>query len=1214
MSEVGEQAGDGLARPYTVGTFQTRLDKFESFIKDITYQDIEATPEERRQWITESLRFDQFCDSIRDLFGSDIKNSDLKAIYRKISTNPDAKVDWSELFGYFQSPAEEHEEVAVGEEVSVFTVSKRRRVGEAAGDKTRRDTVQCLRFVPSLDGYVSASQKGAIVIWNSSLRMQTCIDINEAAWVTGCEYLPNIRRAVCCTERSIVVWDHRAKGKNQHVFSIKPFENSPQCICHVPTSSHLHEDMVLFGDDQGYINVLRILSKDLTIKNSKDAEKIQNTQPIPNYPIELDKLSYKIEKRKIHQDWVLKVKYFPELRCFASCSPHSKQSFVLEEIDRLYDDGEVRGVSIYKGVNCFDYCAKANIIATGGVDKVIRVWHPHIFSRPTGKLMGHLFTIVDICCNEKDQHLISLSTARVFRVWDIHTLTCLQVFTDNEERPGEKRIYSMIFDTKHDRLLTGSSVIDSWPLTRAVQDTMQVPHTHDRPISHVILNKELNQVVTMCTESHIKIWELESGKRVGTINNAHDDNVEVTALCLDRSGYRMATGGLDGSIKVWDFGSGQVIKKKSGRQTDEDISIVGMAYTYYQGDRVLLAVGWNNKIKMLLDTNENYDLPVVSEFLDVYYWTAESGITPRDDPFPASEPLPDIGQTTQETMGSRKSSHVGSMFKKDYILSSHDISCFTMYTEDTLITGCTDGTIVFWDVQKGGVEKVFRIPNDEVEEDINSSTKPRSRMGNERRVNMIKVLVHRERKLDPAYVKKMEEEEKEEKEEEKEEVVISQKTSRRVSRANSRASRLSTAPVQVDTQKQKALLDEITAKVEGVELEKTEDLSDEKLEEMIKNDDSEEKRDEEKSEDGLTKGESDEEEIEDEESKYITEVYAPVLVSVHQDSYIRFWTMEGQLLREVSAVTRRTGTPVTSIAHDENCNCIMTGDIKGYLTLWSISKLLKNPESTEQNAVKQLICWRAHLVKIVSLMYIDKLKAIFSGSTDGSVRVWWGHKGRFIGFFSQHRPFVFPKNEESAGPATLPYDITEAPLAPVKVKSAKQKIRTKDNIKFPLVVDYERWQPFRRSAYNRDKQTTSRKKRIPQPEDRKFFGALIKPKDYLKKVLSYTKKSAYNHHLESFNTADKNQGAVFRALPVYRIKTPKKVTIPEPSYKIPMEDESQSYLFGNTSKAPAAKMQRRQTTVNIRPPGGSVLGSSTSRSVMSSNLMTPSPRRHSRIS
>ena len=48
-------------------------------------------------------------------------------------------------------------------------------------------------------------------------------------------------------------------------------------------------------------------------------------------------------------------------------------------------------MSIPKGVNAFDYCAKANIIATGGVDKVIRVWHPHIFSRPTGKLLTLCF-------------------------------------------------------------------------------------------------------------------------------------------------------------------------------------------------------------------------------------------------------------------------------------------------------------------------------------------------------------------------------------------------------------------------------------------------------------------------------------------------------------------------------------------------------------------------------------------------------------------------------------------------------------------------------------------------------------------------------------------------------------------------------------------------------------------------------------------------------
>lgn len=65
--------------------------------------------------------------------------------------------------------------------------------------------------------------------------------------------------------------------------------------------------------------------------------------------------------------------------------------------------------------------------SSGGVDKIIRVWHPNILSRPTGKMIGHLFTVIAVVINDKDQHIISLSTARVFRVWDIHTLMCLQV-------------------------------------------------------------------------------------------------------------------------------------------------------------------------------------------------------------------------------------------------------------------------------------------------------------------------------------------------------------------------------------------------------------------------------------------------------------------------------------------------------------------------------------------------------------------------------------------------------------------------------------------------------------------------------------------------------------------------------------------------------------------------------------------------------------------
>ena len=60
---------------------------------------------------------------------------------------------------------------------------------------------------------------------------------------------------------------------------------------------------------------------------------------------------------------------------------------------------------------------------------------------------------------------------------------------------------------------------------------------------------------------------------------------------------------------------------------------------------------------------------------------------------------------------------------------------------------------------------------------------------------------------------------------------------------------------------------------------------------------------------------------------------------------------------------------------------------EGYLTLWDVSKFLEKPESGSTALIKQMICWRAHLTKVIQLTSIDTLKAIISGSTDESVRL-----------------------------------------------------------------------------------------------------------------------------------------------------------------------------------------------------------------------------------
>jgi len=46
---------------------------------------------------TENVQFEDFSDSVRAMFGADIHTRAITHLFQKISTNPDAKCDWSEV-------------------------------------------------------------------------------------------------------------------------------------------------------------------------------------------------------------------------------------------------------------------------------------------------------------------------------------------------------------------------------------------------------------------------------------------------------------------------------------------------------------------------------------------------------------------------------------------------------------------------------------------------------------------------------------------------------------------------------------------------------------------------------------------------------------------------------------------------------------------------------------------------------------------------------------------------------------------------------------------------------------------------------------------------------------------------------------------------------------------------------------------------------------
>lgn len=73
----------------------------------------------------------------------------------------------------------------------------------------------------------------------------------------------------------------------QNVFVIKPIEDSPQCLTYVPNPTTSHEDTFIYGDDKGFIKLVTLAAKDLTMKNSKGDKK--NTQNLVVEPANLTK-------------------------------------------------------------------------------------------------------------------------------------------------------------------------------------------------------------------------------------------------------------------------------------------------------------------------------------------------------------------------------------------------------------------------------------------------------------------------------------------------------------------------------------------------------------------------------------------------------------------------------------------------------------------------------------------------------------------------------------------------------------------------------------------------------------------------------------------------------------------------------------------------------------------------------------------------------------
>lgn len=82
-------------------------------------------------------------------------------------------------------------------------------------------------------------------------------------------------------------------------------------------------------------------------------------------------------------------------------------------------------------------------------------------------------------------------------------------------------------------------------------------------------------------------------------------------MTIDPSGFRLATAATDGSIKIWNFATGQELKTKSAKKDRVESKIVTLHYGNLQNELLLFVCYSCNVIKIYQDSIDSNELNLI---------------------------------------------------------------------------------------------------------------------------------------------------------------------------------------------------------------------------------------------------------------------------------------------------------------------------------------------------------------------------------------------------------------------------------------------------------------------------------------------------------------------------------------------------------------------------------------------------------------------------
>ncbi|XP_038817832.1 WD repeat-containing protein 49 [Salvelinus namaycush] len=316
---------------------------------------------------------------------------------------------------------------------------------------------------------------------------------------------------------------------------------------------------------------------------------------------------------------------------------------------------------VYKGVMTFDLSKQHNLLVTGGMDRVLRLWNPYVPGKPTGVLKGHSAPIFYLFISSEENRIFSVSMDNTAKIWDIHDQSCL-ITAHPKASLIRGDMSACLYSPSTKALYIAADSLALLSLRTSPQPQGHLIVSHMEPVLCCGYSHEFRQVVS-CTEgSVVKVWDFDTGSHVFEFGGAHGQSA-ITCMTFDPKGRRLVTGGRDGFLKIWNFNNGQCLKilKKDGVSSE----VCDCAYLTVHRNTYVMSVGWDRRIDIYSDS--------------------------PDEPHHIQKPQP----SWQDDL---KRGHI------------EDILCVAQCPPSLLATSSYDGEVIVWNLVSGHIQCRFASP------------------------------------------------------------------------------------------------------------------------------------------------------------------------------------------------------------------------------------------------------------------------------------------------------------------------------------------------------------------------------------------------------------------------------------------------------------------------------------------------------------------------